>query len=639
MEPPAYDLLITANETNSEHGSGIFLQRLFPDSSHFVCLRTTSLYQGVEPFGYAHHEFCSRFLNLQEIEEQLRRILALYPIRRILCVPYYREEFIHALVAQRITGAPLCTFLMDDQNIFTQQVPDHWVSELLAASDLRLGISPEMCAAYQRKYGTTVHLLPPVLAKSTPLVPCYWQHELGEPLRLAMIGNVWTAHGLNQLRTLLRTTGAQLDWYGNGPTATWLPGTLEEWATDNIRTMGFYPEEDLIAALASYPAILVPTGTLDATDDNPAFSRLSLPSRLFFLHAHTDTPVMVLGSRDTAAARFVLQFGTGICASYDSAVFQKQIRELFDQALRQKWRRNIRQLAPALALPEGGAWLWQSLAQGRPVTADFHQLFTTDYLKDQAGFDALTPARPRRQWDFPTPGDSFCDRHASSFAFVRTQHLAVLAAAGLAVPAPDELELSLLHGAIARYVLQGSCPHGGDVLFLGEPIPPLLQQLPPSFNLWRITDLAGWQQAGYSGDYRAISNARTGENHPPRFPQFTAIVSTAWCGQLPNDYHVQEGLALFIEACTQPGGINLHLFSAILHSTYLWVGPAHTYFTQRFIQPTTWPDRDDLLAALDLFIMSEKMYNEHWKASIGKFYAAVGKPLSFALIWRKSTTA
>src|SRR5262245_41692508 len=119
---PAKDLLITATETNDHHGVGILLQRFFPDSRDFVCLRTTSLYHGNEPFGSSHHELCSRTLTLTETEQHLRRILDLYDIRRILCVPYYREEFVHAILAQKLTGAPLCTYLMDDQNVFASHV-------------------------------------------------------------------------------------------------------------------------------------------------------------------------------------------------------------------------------------------------------------------------------------------------------------------------------------------------------------------------------------------------------------------------------------------------------------------------------------------------------------------------------------
>ena len=73
--PPERDLLITAVETNDHHGVGILLQRFFPESAGFVCLRSTSLYGGNESFGGAHLELGSRFSPQGEMEDQLRRIL------------------------------------------------------------------------------------------------------------------------------------------------------------------------------------------------------------------------------------------------------------------------------------------------------------------------------------------------------------------------------------------------------------------------------------------------------------------------------------------------------------------------------------------------------------------------------------
>lgn len=636
MPTPSQDLLITALEVNSHHGVGILLQRFFPDSASFVCVRTTSLYNGEEPFGSAHHELCSRFLNLAETEEHLRRILALYQVRRILCVPYYREEYVHALLAKRITGAPLCTFLMDDQNIYASRVPDHWVSDLLAASDLCLGISPEMCAAYRRKFNREVHLLPPVLEKSAPLVPCYWHPEPDDPQRAAMIGNVWTARRFARLRELLRSSGLHLDWYGNGPKASWLTGTPEEWEADNIRCMGFYPEEDLVATLASYPFILVPSGSLDADDDNPAFSRLSLPSRLLFLHATTDTPVLILGSEETAAGRFVTRLETGLCSSYDLAKLQKRIKCLLDPKIHQALRTNIRCWSKSFALENAGQWIWDSLQSKKPQPAGFHAAFPAGDPGGAIGIDAITPARPRPTRHLPRANEAFRDEQASSFGFLRTSHLPVLAASGLSLPPAGELELTLFQGAAAHYILRGALPKGGHVLFLGTLIPASLQNLPAAFKLWRIADLEQWQKSGYAGDARHIAEAATGTAYPAVFPQFDAIISTNWCSQLGSDPHPLEGLSLYLEACTRAGGINLHFFSAVLHPTYFWMGPAYGYLKSRFLGEADWPILDELLSASDMFSMSQAAYDLNWKPSTGKSYADFGRPVSLGLYWRKS---
>ena len=635
MPAASHDLLITAVEINSHHGVGILLQRFFPDATAFVSLRTTTAYHGDEPFGSFHHELGSRYLSLEETEAHLRRILAPYQVRRILCVPYYREEFIHALLAHRITGAPLCTYLMDDQNIFAPHVPDHWVASLLAASDLCLGISPELCAAYRRKYSRPVHLLPPVLTSPAPLVPCYWHPEPGEPTRAAMIGNVWTARRLEQLRALLRDSGLHLDWYGHGPKASWLSGTPEEWEADHLRCMGFYPEEDLVAALASYPFVLLPSGSLDDDDDNPAFSRLSLPSRLLFLHATTDTPVLVLGSDQSAAGRFVTRLGTGLCARYDPADLQARIGELLDSGTREKLQASIRHWSKSFVQENAGQWIWDSLRLKAPQPAAFHAAFPPEPAAATAWLDAIQPARARPSRQLPEPKSAFRDAHAPAFGYLRTSHLPLLAAAGHQLPPMEELELSHFQSAAARYIVEGALPAGGQVLFLGPALHPALQGLPPSFKVWRIADLPQWQQSGYAGDPRHVVEAATGRVHPAGFPQFDAIVSTNWCGELGTDPHPLEGLSLYLEACTRPGGINLLFFSAVLHPNFFWIGPAHDYLRRRFLADTDWPGLDELLLAPDLFTMGEAAFDLHWRPTTAKSYAESGRPLALGVYWRR----
>lgn len=636
MPSGQYDLLITATETNSHHGVGILLQRFFKDSTSFVCVRSTSLYNGEEPFGTAHHELCSRFLTLGETEDHLRQILALYKVRRILCVPYYREDFIHAILAKQITVAPLCTYLMDDQNIFSSRAPDHWVGDLLAVSDLSLGISSEMCAAYHRKYGRQIHLLPPVLEQPRLLVPSYWHAESGEPVLAAMIGNVWTDKRFTQLRELLRRSNLHIDWYGNGPKASWLSGTPEEWESDNIRCMGFFPEEDLVAALASYPFIVVPSGSLDAEDDNLAFSRLSLPSRLLFLHGSTDTPVLILGSQETAAGRFVSSLQTGLCSDYNAEVLQAQIGALLDTRKRQEFRSNIRRWSKRLVLENADQWIWQALASGQPHNAGFHEAFPAVKSANQAWLEQIAPPRSRPTHCQPKGSEIFQDAHGPSLGILRKSLHPVLAANGLVLPALDELELSQFQGAVAHYVLSGALPNGGDILFLGPDLPTHLQGLPSPYRIWQISDLLGWQKSGFCGDSSYIRGQDAGLTYPEAFPQFDAIISTGWCGQLGADPHVLEGLSLYLEACTRPGGVNAHFFSAALHATYFWTGPAQAYLRNRFSKHTEQPILDELLAADDVFTMSRTAYDRDWKPSTGKTYGDFGRPLSLGIYWRKS---
>jgi hypothetical protein len=60
-----------------------------------------------------------------------------------------------------------------------------------------------------------------------------------------------------------------------------------------------------VEALKKYAYVVVPSCTLDLRDDNLATSWLSLPSRIPFVLATVNIPILVLGNSSTAAARFV----------------------------------------------------------------------------------------------------------------------------------------------------------------------------------------------------------------------------------------------------------------------------------------------------------------------------------------------
>lgn len=621
---PERDLLITAVETNERHGVGVLLRRIFHDSSEFVCLRTTSLYGGHEPFGTAHHELCSRFLTVSQVREHLAGILALYRIRRIVCVPYYREEFVHAVLAKEATGAPLVTYLMDDQNIFARNVPDRWVRQLLKTSDLVLGISVEMCTAYRAKFGHDVALLPPLLNRHEPLIPNYWVSEGDLPIQCAMIGNVWTAARFRDLRTLAREAGATIDWYGNGPKASWIEGNPDDWEADGIRCLGFLPDDDLIAALASYPFIIVPSGTLGPDDDNPAFSRLSLPSRLIFLHARTDTPVVVMGSPDTAAGRFVLGHGTGLCSTFNAADFINTAGRIMSPPTRDDIRRRIRGIAERLVMDNMDAWIWDSLTRRKAQDASFQEVF-------EGSPPQITVPPLEALLSSPEAISDFHEKGAQDFAFLKTRHIPVVWQ-GPDRSAQGKLEVTQFAGHAATFILRGVLGEGAKVLFIGEHVPPSFGELGPDAEIWTLKGPSRWAASGFSGDPEHLSPP-VGHSHPTGFQTFDAIVSTGWSGQLADHWHAREGFALFLDACTRPGGWNVHFFPAVLHPTFFWVNPVHGHLLERFIGQANWPGMSEVLDDPTTFFMGPDAYSAGWERSTGKNYEAFGRPLGLGLVW------
>jgi len=368
------DLLLAHVEVTRLQGTGVLLERFFPNSDDFVTVRSRTLYQGKVHFGGIH--FAMDLPGLPETvrRDVLRRLLAPYRIRRILCVPFFASDFMHGVAAHELTGAPLCTYVMDDQVLHAKAVPAELAQRLLAASRLRLAISPEMVAEYSASFGCSFGLLPPIVATSEHEAPNSWIPAVGAPTHCAMVGNVWSARQFQQLRDFTRAAGLKLDWFGNANVA-WLPQDKEELERDGIFRHGFLPEEQLAMRLARYPFVVIPSGALDGTEDNEWLTRLSLPSRMVFILAKTHTPMLILGSARTAAAAFVNRFGLGTSSNYDATEARAKIQQIVAPANRARLMENARRTARHFIMPGCGEWIWRSLGAGQPERTPFDTLY------------------------------------------------------------------------------------------------------------------------------------------------------------------------------------------------------------------------------------------------------------------------
>ncbi|HUG11244.1 MAG TPA: glycosyltransferase [Opitutaceae bacterium] len=365
---PVRDLLITMPETNRRHGTGLLLRRFFPDSSEFVTLRSFTNYGGVEEFGGANLLLSAPHLNDAELATRLKRTLEPWRIRRILCVPFSTSEFRHARLARELTRAPMCTYVMDDQNVIARKVPDEAAHALFEVSDLRLTISPEMQAAYSAKFPFRFGMMPPVATVVDPSARANkWDAGRRTARQPVMLGNVWTNGQLNQVARLISKAGLKVDWFGRESHSDLLK--------IGLHGQGYVPDDELLARLAEYPYAIIPSGMLDGTEDNEWLTRLSLPSRLVFLLTHSQIPCLVLGSPETAASRFVERLGVGLSATYEPAGFNRAVREMMRPGNRERNIANARRHAPAFVMQDAGEWLWRSTVAGRALPTPFEEVY------------------------------------------------------------------------------------------------------------------------------------------------------------------------------------------------------------------------------------------------------------------------
>lgn len=370
------DVIINVVEINDRHGVGILLQRIFKDRSRIISIRTLNMYGGEQSFG-SYDLLIGAGLSRAEIFTKVQVALSGSTVRRILCIPYQIEEALIALAVREISGAEICTYLMDDRNVLTTGISDEVMSELLAQSALCLAISPEMRDVYQAKYQIPIYFAPPVVpAALVESIPTSIPLTAERTQAGTIFGNIWSSQWLKLLRTMTKGTGLQLDWYGNTG-ADWYFNDRKQLSNDGIIERGFLKTEaEVVTVLRNYAYVVVPSGTLDLRDNNLATSWLSLPSRIPFLLATANTPMIVLGSPSTAAARFVERVGVGTVADYDPVSFQAAVTYITQPLVQQQMRENAAKIAHRFINEQMDEWIWQSLALGKPVDDRFEAMLS-----------------------------------------------------------------------------------------------------------------------------------------------------------------------------------------------------------------------------------------------------------------------
>lgn len=373
-----YDAIVSHIEVNDRHGVGVVLRMLFKDRADLLCVRSRNFFDGDNQLGdrhvrIDHADDADRSAAFAGVVCGMTGLRA----RRVLCVPYYAADAWNGLVMKYLCNAPLCVYVMDDQSVTTNGIPTELMAELLRVADLRLAISQEMAHAYEEKYGQRFWLVPPVVAPEfIPRTPPKPDPELLATKTGVLVGNVWSPRWLRMLRAAVRGAGIKLHWYGADKQAT---ADRESLQADGVVPQGFLPQDEFVARLRRYPFAVVATSPLDGdtADESPearAIARLSLPSRLPFLLAATHTPVVVLGSPETTAARFVERFDLGAVCPYAATPLRAAVERLTEPAQQAAARSRAARLAPGFSAEPVVDWIWRSLELGGPADDRFERL-------------------------------------------------------------------------------------------------------------------------------------------------------------------------------------------------------------------------------------------------------------------------
>ncbi len=368
------DVVVTMNEINDRHGTGPLVQRIFQGRKGIFSIRSRDDW-GVHDFGDWNVRISQQNHTRPECFRSVLSVLAGKTVRNVLCVPFLTDELLTSIVIKEAFGARLCVYLMDDQNVAQQVIPDELMREFLEKSSLRFVTHPELRLAYEKKYGLPFYLLPAVvpdhLVAREAVAPVY-----DSTIRAgALLGSFWDQSWFDRLCAVLRRSRCRVDWYGNNQ-SPWLKFPPQALAQAGITAFGVVPEDRLAAELRKYPFVIVPVAALDDKETNKGVASLSLPGRILFAASTSHTPLLLVGSGNTCGARFVRHFGIGEVVPYEAAKVAAAMDRLVDPTTQAAMRRKAASIAPAFSDRGIAAWLAASIEQGRPADTRFEDVFS-----------------------------------------------------------------------------------------------------------------------------------------------------------------------------------------------------------------------------------------------------------------------
>ena len=365
-------LVVTHAEVCDRHGTGALLGKIFKDERSLLVLYSRNHFE-TQSLGALAHHMPHPELELGVAERKLAALLDGHDVKRILCVPFYPDDALSAIATAKLTSAPLVTYIMDDQNLFLQGIPDPLMKMLLERSAMRFAISEALRSGFEQKYGLPVWIIPPTTSRRL-FAPVDFPPPNNPTPRGVIIGNVWSQEMLQQLREVVKASGLTVDWFGNAgkPFIQLDPAELFR---EGIILHGTVAEDELVRALRQFDYAILPSGKMSGMIEHDWLFRASLPSRLIYMLTTAHLPIVVLGDPETAAGQFVTKLELGVVAPYRTGEFRAAVSEVTNLKTAARIRRKAAQLAPAFASEPIHDWIWRSVEMGKPIDDRYEKVF------------------------------------------------------------------------------------------------------------------------------------------------------------------------------------------------------------------------------------------------------------------------
>jgi hypothetical protein len=355
-----------------------------------------------------------------------------------------------------------------------------------------------------------------------------------------------------------------------------------ELAVDGIVVRGFLPDAELVERLREFAFAVVPSGRMDAGDDKLSFAAMSFPSRMVYLFTQAGLPVLLVGNAASAAGRFLEATGTGVVVGYDEGEFVAGAERLVAGAV--NFRAAVAAVAAKFVLPDGGEWIWRSLAAGGAVDDRFERF-------GAGGEEGAMGRGEERGIVFRGEKSVWWQFDFGAWRYSRKKQLTwIRRRTTIAATGPHSFAVGTYQRALAAAMIRKFVPKGGAVRLLdGE---------------W--SDLRP-----VSRDYELVRGAGV---------DVDAVVS--FDGERVLSSEDLTGMG-------SPGALQVHCWTAYLHAGHVEVAEAGRALLREF------GDVDNLVEQImddeEFLFMSPQAVAEFWP---GTDAAKIGRAFSLNVCWR-----
>ncbi len=364
-----HTIVISPTEVNDNHGTGLLIKRLFTDDSQVLHIHSRSQYES-NTFGAD-----SMQIQRQESRADYYRILLsrlnLVNIERVFCVPFFPEDLNLAIALSELYHCPLAIYIMDDQNVSYPYISDQLMKEALEKSTIRFAISCEMRNAYEDKYGLKFYILPPLIDSKLVCDKPVDINHLVESAQGIMLGNLWDSRLMEPLRSTLNQSGLKIDWFGNAAGLESIEPELL--AVEGITYRGVVPEHALASLMKKYSFGILPVAEEDL-GAHDWLAKYSLPTRLITSIASGNLPMVIIGSRNSAASLFTQRFNLGETSRYDTKELQDTVAGITEPQRQQAIRNQAARLSHTFSNHSAQDWLKSSISNGCPSSNIYENL-------------------------------------------------------------------------------------------------------------------------------------------------------------------------------------------------------------------------------------------------------------------------